>query len=127
MRSIHDNHLLGYSVSVRDRTIIFETEYPHSSPPERTTIQFEDVQAYFFQNDLMGTILFEIEEVSAGTLHVAYKSQFEEGLRYGWPLGWKHDSESIFEFTARLGLKCFDVSSSYGLCGWVMCKDINIK
>jgi hypothetical protein len=59
-RSIHDNHVLGYSVDAKRRSIVLHTEFRFGSAPfERTDVKFEGVLGYHFQ-DSLGGILFDV-------------------------------------------------------------------
>jgi hypothetical protein len=123
--SVHDNHLLRYSVLAEEKKIVFETEYPGRTPRELTDVVFEDVLAYAFENDLFGTIIFDIEEVDLAALLKEHAAMFEAGWRYGWPRGWEKEKETIGAFTTRLGMHAFELSSSYGMSGWIIAKQMS--
>ncbi len=124
MKSVHDNLLTRYSVDARDRKIVFETEDPYTTPPEQVTVMFLGVQAYFFEDDIFNNILFDIEECNPAWILDHYRETLGAGACHGWPWGWEREKENLSEFVSRLGLKFFDVSSSLGLSGWVLCKEI---
>jgi hypothetical protein len=124
MRSVHDNHILRYSVDARLRTIRIETEYPHSIPPERTDLIFEGVQAYFFEHDLFESIILDLEKAEIGFITQEFRELFENGARHGWPLGWQPKKETITEYFTRLELSAFVLSASYGMDGWIICKEM---
>ncbi len=65
MPTVHDFHLIGYSVDVDARTILLRTEWRYADQPRRKVdALFEGVEAYAFRDDPPGTILFGIEEVA---------------------------------------------------------------
>src|SRR4051812_44144662 len=123
--SVHDNHLLAYSVLAKEKKIILQTAYLDREPHELTDIVFEDVLAYYFENDLFGTIIFEVEEVDLSALLKEYAVMFETGWRYGWPRGWDKKKEEIEAFVRRLGMRGFELSSSYGMSGWVVARSMS--
>jgi hypothetical protein len=81
--------------------------------------------AYHFENDIFGTIIFEVEEVDLPALVKEYAAMFEVGWRYGWPRGWEKEKEQIEVFARRLGMRAFELSSSYGMRGWIIAKSMS--
>ena len=122
MPSVHDNTLIAYAVHGKNRTITLQTEYPHTDPAELTDVIFEDVLAYHFQHDLMGNIIFDIEEVDLASCLHDNQALFEAGQQWGWPLGWEPQKESMECYARRMGLRAFELSASYGMTGWVLAK-----
>ena len=122
--SVHDNHIIAYAVHGRNRIITIETEYPYTDPVELTDVIFEEVLAYQFQHDLMGNIICDIEEVDLQQCINAKKPLFEAGCPWGWPLGWEPQKESMESYARRLNMKAFELSSSYGMTGWVLAKSM---
>ena len=120
--SIHDNHLVAYTVLAKEKRIIIQTEFRDREPHESTDVIFDDVVAYHFENDLFGTIIFDIEEVDLAALLKEHAAMFEEGWRYGWPRGWQKEKEEIEAFARRLEMRAFELSSSYGMSGWVIAR-----
>jgi len=120
--SVHDNRLIAYHVLAKECRIVLETEFRDRAPHEYTDVVFEDVLAYHFENDLFGTIIFDIEEVDLNALLKEHAQMFELGWRQGWPRGWDSRKEDIESFTQRLEVRAFDLSSSYGMSGWVIAK-----
>ena len=120
--SVHDNHLIAYTVLAKEKKIILQTEFRDREPHELTEVVFEDVLAYHFENDLFGTIIFDIEEVDLPALLKEHAAMFEAGWRYGWPRGWEQEKEPVEIFAGRLGMRAFELSSSYGMRGWVIAK-----
>jgi hypothetical protein len=47
---------------------------------------------------------------------------FEDGWRYGWPRGWEKEKEEIEVFARRLDMRAFELSSSYGMSGWILAR-----
>lgn len=123
--SVHDNHLVAYSVLAKEKKITLQTEFLDREPHELTDVVFEDVLAYHFENDLFGTIIFDVEEVDLAVLLKEYAPMFEAGWRYGWPRGWEKEKEEIEIFARHLGMRAFELSSSYGMSGWIIAKSMS--
>lgn len=122
--SIHDNLLLGYSVKCEERKIILHTEFRDAQPVEHTDVVFDGVEAYQFENDVFGTILFGIEEVEPSDLVRREQARFEEGRRWGWPGGWEGSLDDSIARLLERGIRAWEISSSIGLSGWVLAKDV---
>jgi len=120
--SAHDNHIVSYTVLAKEKRIVLQTEFRDQEPHEFTDVVFEEVLAYDFEHDLFGTIIHNVEEVDLATLLKEKAAMFEEGWRYGWPRGWEKEKEEIEAFVRRLEMRAFELSSSYGMSGWVLAK-----
>ena len=120
--SVHDNHLVAYTVLGKEKKIILQTEFRDREPHEVTDVVFEEVLAYDFENDLFGAIIFDVEEVDLAALLKEKATMFENGWRCGWPRGWEKEKEEIEVFSRRLEMRAFELSSSYGMNGWVLAR-----
>jgi hypothetical protein len=126
MNSVHDSRIIRYSVSAKEQTIVIETENRDRAIHEFTDIYFLGVLAYCFEHDLFGAIIFDVEEVDLTALLDANAQRFEDGAQWGWPRGWEKRKETIQAYTARLGMRAFELSSSYGMSGWVIGKEMRM-
>jgi len=128
-RSIHDNRLVRYTVDRAGRSIVFETEFPHSSPPELTRVEFNGVSAYHFENDTLelGTILFSIDEITADDFIAENSAVLLDGRPYGWPGVWNTSDAAVKLHLESSGLRAFGISSSLGLTGWVLASSFSIS
>ncbi|MEY3480346.1 MAG: hypothetical protein RIQ71_1121 [Verrucomicrobiota bacterium] len=120
--SVHDNSVVAYEVLAKEKKIVLHTECLDRESHEFTDIVFEEVLAYDFENDLFGTIIFDVKEVDLSVLLKEKAAMFEGGWRYGWPRGWEKDKEDIEVFVRRLEMRAFELSSSYGMSGWVLAR-----
>ena len=132
MATVHDFHLIGYSVDVDARTIVLHTEWRYAGHPLRKVdAVFEGVEAYAFRDDPLGTVLFDIEEVDATLqLEARWKELEESSRRSGAPRFWRRAQDETRASFARLlaqGAKWFDVSSSIGMNGWVFCQSLALR
>ena len=116
---IHDNRVVGYEVDGAQRRIVLHTQTDYREPQERTDLIFEGVVAYFFEGDNFGNILFGVDELPIPQLVARHRRLFEEGLAYHWPGAWNASPEASVEHMQSVGARAFEISSSYGLCGWV--------
>jgi hypothetical protein len=121
MRSVHDNHLLGYTVDGVARRIVLHTEYRYGQEPfERTDVVFEGVLDHYFRNPILPSIIFDVEEVETQFITSRDKTSIDEGHKIaGWPSFWRESAEAMAAAIHESGCKMFEISSSYGLDGWV--------
>jgi len=124
--SIHDNLLLGYAVQCEERRITLHTAFHEVEPVEKTLVVFGGVEAYQFENDVFGTILFGIESVDPSDLVRRERARFEEGRRWGWPDGWAGPLTDDLARLKERGVQAWEITSSIGLSGWVLAMEMTM-
>jgi hypothetical protein len=126
--SVHDNFIISYEVHCEGREIRMQTEYRDRGEPfERTLVVFTGVEAYDFQHDCLGNILFDIEEVSAESIIAEKTAEFQEGHRLsGWPRFWRDSLDEVRSYLREQATRGFEISSSYGMSGWVLARDMQM-
>jgi len=123
--SIHDNLIVYYEVHCEKRTITLHTEYRvENKPTEFTNVVFEGVQAYHFENDAFGNIIFDVSNVPLESFLTEYGTEISELYRMNGSPTWAADLASAQESLCEQGIKSFILSSSLGLSGWVLAKEI---
>ncbi len=137
MRSWHDFHITSYAVDGKRREISFDLEWPYDTPIDvkSARLHFQGVEAYFFEHDLGGNIVGSIEERPLRGFLEAWAEKFETECKWGWPKFWRPTRyppspvevtlEECFQSLTALRVKCFEISSSYGLSGWVLATEIH--
>jgi hypothetical protein len=125
--SIHDNRVISYEVDAERRCIVLHTRFDERHPVEYTDLIFEGVLAYYFENDNFENILFAVEEVPLPQLVRADRALFEEGSKYAWPGSWNTSPEAAIQYFETEGARAFEISSSYGLTGWVVAESRRLE
>lgn len=127
-RSVHDNLIVSYEVHCEGREIRLCTEKRDGGEPfERIVIVVRGVEAYYFEHDCLGNILSDIEEVPADDILREQESRFIEGHRAaGWPRFWRNSLEEARGYLRENGTRGFEISSSYGLSGWVLAAEMQM-
>jgi hypothetical protein len=122
MRSWHDYHVTGYSVEGEKRRITFDVSWPYDSSADirRASIVFYEVEGYFLEHDLGGNVLYSISEEQLEAFLLQNTERFEKEKKWGWPLFWRGDIGTTLERLNSRNVRCFAISSSYGLSGWVL-------
>lgn len=127
-RSIHDNLLVSYEVRCEARTITFRTEYRAlGRPAEFTNIILDGVEGYSFRNDAFGNIILSLDAVPLEYLLKEFGAEIKDSYRMGGSPGpWAANLESALEYLNNRGIKGFILSSSYGLSGWVLAREMSV-
>ena len=132
MRPWHDFHIVGYTASGRLRRLTFELEWPYDTAPPGPAGQlaFNGVESYFLEHDLGGNIVYSFSEVPLRGFLEQWQSRFEHECRWGWPTFWRtkpyppQPVEQVLEeahsYLIGKDIMCIELSSSYGLSGWVL-------
>jgi len=128
MHSIHDNLLVSYEVECETRTITLRTEKRlEGKPTERTNVHFVGVEGYHFENDAFGNIIFGLEEVPLEQFFSNYGQEITESYRMaGSPAPWAANLSSAVSVLRNKAIQAFVLSSSYGLSGWVLAREVAI-
>ena len=127
-RSVHDNLLVSYEVHCEARTITLRTEYRvQDKPTEYTKVVFGGVQGYCFENDAFGNIIFGLETVPLEHLLAEFGAEISESYRVGGSPGpWAADLDRAAEHLRESGIKGFILSSSCGLSGWILAREMSV-
>jgi hypothetical protein len=127
--SVHDNLLVSYEVQCEARTITLHTEYRvKNKPTEFTNIIFTGVQAYRFENDAFGNIILGLETVTAEAFLKQYGDEISESYRMaGSPGPWAENLATALGYLRDERTQAFILSSSYGLSGWVLAREMSFS
>ena len=128
-RSVHDNHLTAFEVDGVERRIVLHTEYAYGEEPfEKTDVVFEGVLDHYFKNAVLPSIIFDVEEVDTHTIISRNKETIDEGHRIGgWPSFWERSVDAMVSKIGNAGGRVFEISSSYGMDGWVVAVSCEFK
>jgi hypothetical protein len=125
--SIHDSRVISYEVDGERRRIVLHTRFEDRDPVEYTDLIFEGVLAYHFENDNFGNILFSVGEVPVQQLVDDNRHLFDKGSKYAWPGPWNESCEASVQYFESQRAKAFEISSSYGLAGWVIADSCRLE
>jgi hypothetical protein len=129
--SLHDDFIVSYEVNCETRQIKLHAKRDPRIPAgdkERTTISFNGVEGYQFENDNFGNIIFSLRRIPVEQLIAERGAQIAESYRMaGAPNSWAADLASAAQALAAMGIQAFDLSSSYGLSGWILAKEALVE
>jgi len=127
MKSFHDYHLVGYEVDGQRGEVRLNLAWLYAGveprPPEQ--VVFRGVEDYFFEHDLGVNIVFDIEEFPLLGFLQGWEEHFRANKQWGWPRFWKGDVSSTAEALSSRGSKCYELTTSYGLSGWVVAASVD--
>ena len=122
-RSVHDNNIYAYAVLCERRRLILYTQFMDGAKQEYTDVIFDGVVAHHFQDVPAGNILFQVEEVDVEDIVRGWSDLFADRKNYGWPNDIDYDgTEQLLTTLRQRGARGFEISSSYGLHGWVLAR-----
>jgi hypothetical protein len=126
-RSIHDNHVLGYSVDHERREILIRTEFHDRGPPyESTNLRFQGVAGYLLL-DALGGILLQVREASVEEVSSQYGPFLTEGRSFGWPGTWIFGEEPLLQSLQKNKLRVWRIDSSIGFDGFVFAQSLHVE
>jgi len=96
--------------------------------PERAEVLFEGVEAYAFDRDALGTILFDIELVDSLELYREWAAQMQRTFsKTGGHAPWVASDSEAAAFLANGEVRGYRVSSSIGLEGAVWARRLIVR
>lgn len=117
MSKIHDNEISSYIVNLKEQQIILYMEHQNKN----TNIIFSNVLVHFFENELSGSILLDIEKYSINQFIKDNCRLLEQRKNYCWPIDYD-TIEQLSEELQKEQYYYYVISSSYGLNGWILAK-----
>jgi hypothetical protein len=123
--SIHDNLLISYEVRCEERIITLRTEFRPKQ--EFVDVIFKGVQGYRFENDAFGNIIFDVETIGVDQLLKEHGEEISESYSMGGAYGpWASNLETAPARLLEQGTQGFILSSSIGLSGWILAREISV-
>ncbi|QQO22456.1 hypothetical protein JJB98_22245 [Bradyrhizobium diazoefficiens] len=130
--SLHDYFLISYEVHCEARRITLRTRpdtrpHPGISPSLDRVVLFDGVEGYHFEGDAFGNIIFSLTEVPVEKLLLDHQTEINDSYRMsGAPGPWAADLSSAGAMLGAKGIRGFELSSSYGLSGWLLAKQVEV-
>ena len=119
MYSAHDNVIISYEVYLKKRIIMLHTE--ERTHHKNIEIIFTDVLAHCFEDEIPGSVIFDICESDISSF-ISYNTKLIECKKNkNWPCAF----DTVDELEQKLKneeYKYFLITASYGFTGWVIAK-----
>ena len=126
MSKLHDNEIISYEVNLSSRTITIYTQFKTSDSCKGTSMVFYDVLAHFFENELSGSVILEIDEYSIESFIEDNRLLLDNRKNGSWPTYYK----TLAEFKEKLineQYNFYGITPSYGLGGWILAKCYEVR
>ncbi|MGG3835499.1 hypothetical protein ABEV00_00555 [Paenibacillus thiaminolyticus] len=89
---------------------------------EKVDIVFSSVFAHYFEPEISGSIILNIEKGDLIDFLKDNKELLTQGYEYSWPSDY-NTTEELMEKLEIEGYSYYIINSSYGLNGWVLAKE----
>ena len=119
MFQVHDNVIKSYTVDFENATLIINTHYQDRKICEDTNVIFRGYLTHVFENEIKGSIILDIEELSLKQFLESEQELLNEQKNYDWPIAYKNEKELV-DYLESNEYKAYEILSSYGLNGWVL-------
>ena len=120
---VHDNQINAYRVDISNQTLTLETTYENQ---EKTEIIFTGWMAHRFENVIYCNIILDITQVTVDYYINSNQEEVTEALRYGFPACFKSIA-ALKEYLLNEKYNIYEISSSLGLAGTIIAKDIAVN
>ncbi|WP_340016282.1 hypothetical protein [Paenibacillus sp. FSL K6-1318] len=125
MPSLHDNIILSYEVDLENERIRMHTRSSHEVP-KNMDVLFSGVMAHAFDTPLYGSIILDLDERDIEHFVPHNRELLESGKGQGWPVSYDSYDELQNQLIEEK-YKYMVISSSYGLSGWILAKNVEIS
>lgn len=126
MKNFHDHEIVKYEINLKENLITIFTQYKKNNCVFDFKVIFSDVLVHYFQNELPGSFILELEKHN---IECFMKDNIELLIKskiYLWPINF-NTLEELEVYLTEQKYKYYNIMSSYGLCGWVLSKNIHIQ
>ena len=122
MSMVHDNVIKSYQINFEDETLIFRTQY---GTEETTDVIFTSYLAHIFHCEMKDSIIFSIEEHPVDDFLKDERETLEKRKGCAWPIMYD-TTDDFLNYLQIHSYKAFFLSSTLGLFGWVLAKQMDI-
>ncbi len=120
MSKIHDSKILNYQIDFEYSIIEMKVE---NEQEKQVKILFEDFFAFHFENQLPGSILFDIVEGEVDSFALENKELLDKEKDYLWPMDYEY-VEDLINYIKENSYNYYKIYASYGLNGWILSKSV---
>jgi hypothetical protein len=119
----HDYTIESLLVEAKARRLVLRAFDAHAPSAPCLVAEFSDLAGYCFIGDVLGTIVFELEERDAFELYKQFAHGMQAAYRSSGGHGpWTRSESEAAQFLASGGVRGFELSSSIGAIGGIWCR-----
>lgn len=121
--TFHDYIIESLLVEARQRRLVLRAFDPHAPTAPISVAEFTGLAGYHLVGDVLGTILFDIEECDPFTLYDGLAGALQDICHgNGGFDNWVATPEGAKAFIAANAIRGFEVTSSIGAVGAIWCR-----
>ncbi|MEK3806070.1 hypothetical protein MHB63_05690 [Bacillus sp. FSL H8-0547] len=120
---LHDSKILSYQVDFENSCIEMKAIDEFG---KKAKLLFDDVFAHYFEDQLPGSILFDITEGDLKDFAGDHKELLQKSKDYGWPMDYRN-VEELSNYLVKNRFIYYIVESSYGLNGWILARRMSTE
>ncbi len=132
---IHDSLVESYFVDCKNRIITLNLLFSGKSNIVKSKLIFKDVLAHDFKYSINFNIIFGIETYEFHQLNKFHKEDLIRIYNHGLPTNISFERQTNDEdklltlksFLEKNNYEIYNIDASLGLCGLVICKDVEIE
>jgi hypothetical protein len=126
--TLHDFEITGYRVDGSAQRLQFSLVTPKGTAKRGTgELTFSGVQGYLLENDPGMNIVFAVERVALPAFIEEKAERFIVSANCGWPLFWRGSVQDTIAWLTAKECHPWELSTSYGLMGWVVAKEATYR
>lgn len=121
--NLHDYKILSYTVNLEKSSILLLVCGENKNVDTIQQVVFSDVLCHNFQVELQGSVISDLLEHNISTFIKNNINLLKINQQYCWPIFYKNINE-LEKFLTVNNYIYFEITSSYGLNGWILAKNI---
>lgn len=123
MGRLHDDHIIGYSVNLKEKSIMIQTY--NASEKRRSTIYFEGVLTHSFKGILEFNQILDIYDCETDSFVKDNQEELMKMKDHCWPIDYQTEQE-LAAFLNADRYRYIKIDSSYGMSGWILAKSYRL-
>jgi hypothetical protein len=121
----HDYTIESLLVDVKVRRLVLRAFDAHAPGTSSLVAEFSGLAGYCFLGDVLGTIVFELEERDPVDLYRRFAPHLQAAYITGGHDPWVETEHEAVRFLAANSIRGFELSSSIGANGAIWCREFN--
>jgi hypothetical protein len=119
----HDYSIESLLVEAKERRLVLRAFDPHAPSAPSLVAEFSGLAGYCLLGDVLGTIVFELEEREPFALYQQFAPNMQAVCRTsGGHDPWARSESEAAPFLVSNGIRGFELSSSIGAIGGIWCR-----
>jgi|SRR3954469_8783375 len=118
----HDYTIESLLIEARERRLCLRAFDAHEPGAPKLVAEFSGLAGYCLAGDVLGTIIFELEERPPFDLYKQFAGALQAAYVYGGHDPWVRTEQEAAAFFTASDIRGFELSSSIGASGGIWCR-----